>query len=140
MSQDVLELIASVKNMKEIPYSEALYENLTSLYSDSKEEEPEGSGINIDSLKSFIEFIKFNCDFTCPAISLTPNNDIYVAWQKDFHQVFSLHFLSNGNVKFVLFVKVNLNDKDLFRISGNITESVNKTVQGLFYFIKWLVY
>lgn len=136
---EVQNLISLFRRMLHIPYREKLVNRLYALYNDSKEEDPFSSGINLDSLRNFYDFLQLHANLKCPIITLTPDNNIYASWQGEQNRVFSLHFLPTWDINFVI-LKPNdkYRDKQV-RISGSATNDVlmeTATPRGLF---DWIV-
>ncbi len=124
------ELIRSIR-FEFIP----LGDKLLDLYYISKEEDPEGPGINHNSVQCCINFFKNNSRFKAPMMSLTPDNDIYASYRGPDNQVFSIHFIDNDYISIVLFIKMFETDKELVRFSCKVKESVNEFIKGLDHFL-----
>ena len=133
------ELILSINNETDILFREELSDILGQLYNDSIEEDPTGSGIDIGSLQSCVNFFRAYPKYKRPMISLTPNNDIYVSWRGPEGQLFSLDFIEGLSVGFVLFIKIN--SDDLLRISGRCKAMTYELMNGLEYFLNrdWML-
>lgn len=72
------------------------------LLDEAQEEDDAVLGINIGSLRGFYNFIHLNKDLKFPDISLTPDNNIYTTWRDMSKRVFSIHFLSDSDARFVI--------------------------------------
>jgi hypothetical protein len=103
----------SIKN-----YGDVLAENLITLYTFSKEEDPYDIGISYDSLNNFRRFLSWHANIIKPVISLTPEKNIYSSWRGSNKRVFSAHFLPNGDVRFVLFKPNDKHPNRMSRFSG----------------------
>lgn len=117
----VHELIDRIRTLKTIPHREKFANSLLTLFNDAKEEDPDGSGIEIGSLDSFYNFIILHTQLKCPTISLTPDYNIYASWREEQGRMFSVHFLSNGNVRFVIFKPNDKHPERKIRLSGTAT-------------------
>ncbi len=99
----VQELIFRIRTSRSISHWERLANRLLTLYNDAKEEDSASPGIALGSLRNFYNFLQLHTNLKCPTISLTPDNNIYASWREVRNRVFSVHFLSNGDVRFVIF-------------------------------------
>lgn len=117
----IQELIFLIRNSSSISYRETLANRLITLFKDAKEEDFASVGINVGSLRSFYNFLRLHTTLKCPIISLTPDNTIYASWKGEQNQVFSVHFLSNGDVRFVIFKPNDRHPEKQIRISGTAT-------------------
>ncbi|MBW2641337.1 MAG: hypothetical protein JRE10_14575 [Deltaproteobacteria bacterium] len=120
----VQELIFRIKRSKSICYREGLANRLLSLFNDAKEEDPDCLGIAAKSLRNFNNFLHLNTNLKCPTISLTPDYNIYASWKGEQGRVFSLHFLPNEDVRFVIFKPNDRHPERKIRVSGIATTDV----------------
>jgi hypothetical protein len=120
----VQELIFRIKRSKSICYRESLANRLLTLFNDAKEEDPDCLGIAAKSLRNFNNFLHLNTNLKCPTISLTPDYNIYASWRDEQNRVFSIHFLPNADVRFVIFKPNDRHPKRKIRISGLATIDV----------------
>lgn len=127
----VQQLIYQIKTSLSIPYRESLANRLVALLTDAKEKEDfVGVGIAADSLRNFYYFFQLYTDLKCPTISLTPDNDIYGSWRVEPNRLFSVHFLPNGDARFVIFKPNDLHPERQIRIYGTATTDIlKKTVE-----------
>jgi len=120
----VQELIFQIKRLKSIPYKDNLANKLLTLFNDAKEEDPDSLGMSARSLQSFANFLLSNTNINCPTISLTPDYNIYASWRHEQNRLFSVHFLPNGDARFVIFKPNNRHPERITRISGVTTTDV----------------
>jgi hypothetical protein len=127
----VQQLIYQIKTSLSIPYRKSLANRLVALLNDAKEEEDfVGVGIAADSLRNFYYFFQLYTDLKCPIVSLTPDNDIYGSWRVEPNRLFSVHFLPNGDARFVIFKPNDLHPERQIRIYGIATTDIlKKTVE-----------
>lgn len=119
------DLIFRVKTSLCISYREILANRLVTLLNDVKEEgDFHGVGITADSIRNFYNFFQLHTNLKCPAISLTPEYNIYASWRFGQKQLFSVHFLPNGDTRFVLFKPNDLHPERQIRISGAATADI----------------
>jgi hypothetical protein len=97
---------------------------LSELENAVKEEEPDGRGIAVKSLHHFIELLKVYPALRYPAVSVTPDRNIYASWKSGSDRVFSIHFLPDGTVRFVIFRPNHKHPGETIRLSGAATVDV----------------
>lgn len=117
----IQDLICQIRTSIFIPYREKLANRLFTLFNDAKEEDPTSLGIVFGSLNDFYNFLQLNIDLKYPTITLTPDDNIYASWRSKQNQVFSVHFLSNKDVSFVIFKPNKKDPKRKFRFYGIAT-------------------
>ena len=93
------------------------------------EEVSDGDLISSNSLQSFINFLSINPKIRYPDITLTPTGNIYARWKGLNKSLFSLHFLQDLKVRFVIFALNRKHPKEINRISGN--ECVDTVIDNL---------
>ena len=120
----VQELIFQIKRLISIPYNDNLANKLLILFNDAKEEDPYSLGMSARSLRSFIDFLLSHTNLKCPTISLTPDYNIYASWRYEQNRLFSVHFLPNGDARFVIFNPNNRHPERITRISGVATTDI----------------
>ena len=86
-----------------------------------QEEELDGRGITTRSLEHFIALLKAYPALRCPAISATPERNIYASWKSGSDRVFSIHFSPDGKVRFVIFFPNDKHPGQTIRLSGLAT-------------------
>jgi len=98
------DLIEKIKNIP-LPYVEKVYYRLNNLEKASEEEFPNTKLISVDSLYGFKKFLdefgRLNLKY--PDITLTPLGNIRIQWQPNKEHYLSVEFISNQEVKIVLF-------------------------------------
>ena len=120
----VQELIFQIKRLISIPYQDKLANKLLTLFNDAKEEDPDSLGMSARSLQSFTDFLLSHTNLKCPTISLTPDYNIYASWRGQHNRVFSVHFLPNGDARFVIFKPNTRHPERTTRISGVATTDI----------------
>jgi len=73
---------------------------------------------HIESLRNYSAWLCHAAGLKCPSISLTPDNDIYVSWRNEEHRLFSVHFLPNGDARFVIFAPDQEHPTKQVRVCG----------------------
>ncbi len=118
------ELIFRIRTSLSIPYREKLADRLVRVFYDAKEEDFASVGIAVGSLRNFYNFLRLYTNLKCPTISLTPENNIYASWRAGQNRVFSVHFLPDGDTRFVMFKPNDLHPERQVRISGTATADI----------------
>ena len=122
--EQVGNLLFRIRTSLPIQYREKLADRLAPLFSDAKEEDPASAGIAAGSLQTFCDFLRSYPNLKCPTVSLTPENDIYASWRGERNRVFSIHFLPDGDTRFVIFRPNDLHPERQVRISGTATADI----------------
>ena len=120
----VQELIFRIKGSIAISCRKSLANRILTLFNDAKEEESDCLGIAAESLRNFYNFFRLHTNLKCPIISLTPDYNIYASWRGEQNQVFSVHFLPNGDARFVIFRPNDRHPGRQIRLSGIATTDV----------------
>jgi len=126
--ESVEEIIWRVGTTLAVTYRTRLVSRLSELQKAVQEEELDGRGISAKSLQHFIELLKAYPALRCPSISATPDQNIYASWKAGSDRVFSIHFLPDGNVRFVIFCPNDKHSGESIRLSGAATLDVVMTV------------
>jgi hypothetical protein len=105
-------------------YRAQLMSRLSELQNAVQEEELDGRGITVRSLQHFIELLKAYPVLRCPAVSVTPDRNIYASWKSGSDRVFSIHFLPDGKARFVIFCPNDKHPGETIRLSGTATVDV----------------
>lgn len=126
--ETVEEIIWRVGTTLSVRYRTKLVSRLSEIQKAVQEEESDGRGISAKSLQHFIELLKAYPALRCPAISVTPERNIYASWKSRSDRVFSIHFLSDGNVRFVIFCPNDKHSGETIRLSGAATLDVVMSV------------
>lgn len=117
----VMNLILSIKTSSNIYRGSRIAERLVFLENSLLEEEIDHIGINSESLQNYYDFLLFAYPLKLPAISISPQNNIYVSWEDASGNLFSLHFLPGRDVRFVIFKPNRRNPGKTIRVSGTTT-------------------
>jgi hypothetical protein len=120
-----------------ISYRAQLAARLRELQDAVQEEESGSLGITVRSLQHFVEFLKAHPTLRRPAVSVTPDRNIYASWKSKFDRVFSIHFFPDGNVRFVIFRPNEKHAGEVIRISGTATVDVVMSIAALHDVLSW---
>ena len=126
--ETVEEIIWRAGTTLPVRYKARLVSRLNELQKAVQEEELDGRGISAKSLQHFVELLKAYPALRCPIISVTPERNIYASWKLGSHRVFSIHFLPDGNVRFVIFCPNDKHSDETIRLSGAATLDVLMSV------------
>lgn len=118
------EIIYRIKTTLSVPYRERLANRLLTLVNDAKEADSSSSGITVGSLRNFYNFFQSHPNLKYPAISLMPEDNIYASWRSEQNRLFSVHFLPNGDTRFVIFKPNERHPDKQMRISGTATTDI----------------
>lgn len=121
--EEVQELIYRLKTSS-VLCRDKIANRLITLFKDSKEEDPYSPAITPGSLRNFIKFLELYPNVKYPSISLTPEHNIYVSWRDQHNRIFSVHFLPNGDTRFVIFTPNYRHPERKIRVSGITTVDV----------------
>ncbi len=135
----VQELILRIKTSISITYRENLANRLLALFNDAKEEDPASLGIATGSLRNLYYFLYSHTNLKCPIISLTPDYNIYASWRGEKRRVFSVHFLPNGDTRFVIFKPNDRHPKKPIRISGSATTDILMETVAPYNVLNWIL-
>ena len=135
--QPVEEIIWSAGTTLSVPYRTKLASRLTELQKAVQEEELDGRGITVSSLQHFIELLQAYPALRCPAVSVTPERNIYASWKSGSDRVFSIHFLPDGKVRFVIFCPNDKHPDQTIRLSGTATVDVIISVAAPHGVLNW---
>ncbi len=83
--------------------------------------DPDSLCIAAGSLRDFYDFLHLHDNLKYPSITLSPDNNILASWRSEQNRVFSVHFLSNKDVRFVIFKPIKKYPDRKFRFSGAAT-------------------
>lgn len=122
--EEVQELIFRIRKSLSIPYRENLANRLLTLFNHAKEEDSASIAIAVSSLRNFYSFLQSHTNLKYPAISLTPDYNIYASWRGEQNRVFSIHFLPDRNARFVIFKPNDRHPEQQIRISGTATTDI----------------
>ena len=126
--ESVEEIIWRVGTTLSVQYRAKLTSRLSELQKAVQEEELDGRGISAKSLQHFLKLLKAYPTLRCPAVSVTPDRNIYASWKSGSDRVFSIHFLPDGKVRFVIFCPNEKHSGETIRLSGAATLDVVMSV------------
>lgn len=132
-------LLARLQNSREIRYGERIVRRIRALRQMVRDDENEDIDISSDSLRSFFEFMSLHPKLNYPDISLTPDGDIYARWKGCGRSLFSVHFLPQSRVRYVVFAPDRKRPDLMDRASGTSSvDTVLETADRAYGVIGWL--
>jgi hypothetical protein len=135
--ESVEEIIWHVGTTLSVGYRAKLTSRLSELQKAVQEEELDSGGITVRSLKYFIELLRAHPALRCPAVSVTPDRNIYASWKLGSDHVFSIHFLPDGKVRFVIFCPNEKHPGESIRLSGTATVDVVMSIAAPHGVLSW---
>ncbi len=136
-NESVEEIIWHVGTTLSVRYKAKLAFRLSELQKAVQEEELDGRGITVRSLQHFVELLKGYPSLRCPTVSVTPDRNIYTSWKSGSDRVFSIHFLPDGKVRFVIFCPNDKHSGETIRLSGAATVDVIIDIAKPHGVLKW---
>lgn len=94
------ELLSELRAAQALGYREQLAARIASLMSNV--DEPDDVALSLNSLQQLVHFLSSHPELKCPTVTVTPGGDMYASWQKNLSCVFSIQFMDNGQVRFVV--------------------------------------
>ena len=138
--EGVVNLISRIRFSKQIFHSERISNRLTDLRCMIREEEGEMADISVDSLRTFFSFLKMHPNIRYPEITLTPDGDIYSRWKGDEGALFSVEFLPDSNVGYVVFASNPRHPGEVSRNSGtDFVDTVFEQINAAFGISAWIL-
>ena len=135
--ETVEEIIWRVATTLSVGYRTRLAVRLSELQKAVQEEELDGRGIMVTSLRHFVDLLKMNPALRCPTVSVTPDRNIYASWKSGPERVFSIHFLPDGKVSFVIFYPNKKHPGQIVRLSGTATVDVIMSIAAPHGVLTW---
>lgn len=84
----------------------------------AKIEDDDDVVLNLESVGCLFRFLAQNKKMRRPALGVTPSGSIYAQWRKTANNKFSVEFLPDGRVYFVLFVPSQVEIAHINRVTG----------------------
>jgi len=101
------------------------------------QEEQDGQTISLSSMQSFFQFIEAYPGLRYPNITVIPDRTIYASWKSGLDRVFSIHFLSGGEIRFVIFSPNPKHPGRTIRTSGTATVDVIMSIAAPHGVLDW---
>jgi len=135
----VSEQIERIGNWCKPTIGRAIAERLAILRQCLREEEGQKKDISLDSLRAMHAFIEQIPNVRLPQISLTTEGDVYLRWKSEAGRLFSIHFLDDRRVRFVIFYPNPRHSQMINRHSGYETiDTVLPSADRLCSVLEWI--
>jgi hypothetical protein len=132
-------ILTRLQGSREIRHGERIVRRIRALRQMVRDDENEDGDISSDSLRSFFEFLSLHPELNYPDISLTPDGDIYARWKSRDRSLFSIHFLPQSRVRYVVFAPDRKRPDLMDRVSGTgSVDTVLETADRAYGVIGWL--
>lgn len=95
------QVITSLRHATAIVYSARLADRVEHLL-EAYKEDYDNRVFSADSLRTLIAFLEHNPSLKYPALTVTPDGELYAAWKQGSAHVFSVQFLDTREVRFVV--------------------------------------
>lgn len=124
----IRQAIDSIRRKAQISHASRIADRLAYLR-EAAEEEADETRPNPNSIRRFFEFLTLHKRLRYPDLSLTPDGEIYAQWRESADRQFSLVFLPDGTIHFVLFAPNKGKPDMVVRIHG--VESYRTVLENL---------
>lgn len=102
--------------------------NLIELY----KEDYDGRALSASSILTFLDFLNVHRNSKFPAITATPNGELYVQWKRDNDQRLGVQFLVGSEIKWVLLKRNPEHDERIDYLAGQtMADSFGETATAL---------
>ena len=118
---EFLAIIANLDKMVELPHRAQLRARLEELHNVWQEENGPDRAMSVRSLNGLVGFLRRFERIRMPSIVNTPEGTLLAEWRTDERHLFSVHFLSEGEVRFVVFSPDSVRRKVVNRAFGDTT-------------------
>ena len=130
-------ILTLLQDSREIKHGKRIIQRIRALRQLARDDED--GDISSDSLRSFYEFLSMHPEVNYPDISLTPDGDIYARWKGRDRSLFSVHFLPQSRVRYVVFAPDRKRPDLMDRISGSSSvDTVLETADRAYGVIGWV--
>ncbi|HCD6632435.1 hypothetical protein [Pseudomonas aeruginosa] len=102
--------------------------NLIELY----KEDYDGRALSASSILTFLDFLNTHRNSKFPAITATPNGELYAQWKRDNDQRLGVQFLVGSEIKWVLLKRNPEHDEHIDYFAGQtVADSFGETATAL---------
>jgi len=125
------EILTQLRFATKIPYREAMGTRIESLL-EAFQQDSSGVAASVKSLQSLLTFLEAHPSLKYPSLTLTPSGDFYASWKENRTHVFSVQFLDNSQVRFVV-----LRVEPAAQLSGLTTPATLMSVVAPLHVMEW---
>lgn len=133
----VEELIQAIRESEKLTYGSRLASRLRHLVEIAEEEYPEQSSLSPKSLSDFVVFLIPHSSLRYPSVVLTPDGNIRARWKNGGNRQFSVEFLGDEDIRFVLISPDPKKTYKIIRITGLATTESLMDVVAPYNIISW---
>lgn len=138
--EDVANLISQIRFSQNISHAERISNRLSDLRGMVRDEDGENADLSAESIQSFFSFLKMYPNIRYPDITLTPAGHIYSRWKGDNGSLFSVEFLPDFKVGYVVFAPTPRHSSELSRNSGiDFVDTVFSRINAAFAISVWVL-
>ena len=138
--EGVESIISQIRFSQLVRHGERISNRLSDLRRSIREEEGKHADISADSIRAFFSFLKLCSNIRYPDITLAPDGDIYARWKGDNGSLFSVEFLPNSRVGYVVFAPTPRHSGELSRNSGiDFVDTVFDRINAAFGISAWIL-
>lgn len=137
---DVENLISRIRLSQNMLHAERTSNRLRNLRDTIREEDGNDEDISAESIHSFFLFLKMHPNIRYPDITLTPDGNVYSCWKGDNGSLFSVEFLPDSRVGYVVFAPSLRHGNELSRNSGiDFVDTLFDRVNAAFGISAWVL-
>lgn len=137
---DVENLISRIQLSQNVLHAEITSNRLRALRDTIREEDGNDEDISAESIHSFFSFLKMHPNIRYPDITLTPDGNVYARWKGDNGSLFSVEFLPDSRVGYVVFAPNVRHGNELSRNSGvDFVDTLIDRVNAAFGISAWVL-
>lgn len=114
-------IVANLDKITEIPFAAQLKTRLEELHAIWQDENGPDHAMSVRSLHGLIGFLRRTPGVRMPSIVNTPKGAFVAEWRSDERHLFSVHFVSEGETRFVIFSPDELRRNVINRAFGETT-------------------
>ncbi|MDO8722804.1 MAG: hypothetical protein Q7J31_11385 [Syntrophales bacterium] len=138
--EDVENLISRIRLSQNMLHAERTSNRLRNLRDTIREEDGNDEDISAESIHSFFLFLKMHPNIRYPDITLTPDGNVYSRWKGDNGSLFSVEFLPDSRVGYVVFAPSLRHGNELSRNSGiDFVDTLFDRVNAAFGISAWVL-
>lgn len=116
----VEDVINAIRKLRHHAWIDLVTERLQALFNAAREEEPDGPGIDILSLRRFFDFLAAHPTLQHPSIVISPSGCVMATWYGKEGRLFVVEFLPSGQGRFAIFLPDRRHANEPMRLSGSV--------------------
>ena len=116
----VEDVINAIRKLRHHAWIDLVTKRLQALLDAAREEEPDGPGIDILSLRRFSDFLAAHPTLQHPSIVISPSGSVMTTWCGKDDRLFVVEFLPSGHARFAIFLPDHRHENETMRLSGSV--------------------